>query len=426
MKVLILGYVWPEPNSSAAGSRIVELITAFTDAGWLVEFASAATPTEHQVDLTGLGVSTHSIELNASSFDEFVAGRAPDIVVFDRFVTEEQFGWRVATACPTALRVLDTEDLHSLRLTREQLHKQAMKRDRKTALPVSIEKQALYQAMLSEGTILREVAAILRSDISLMISDVEKMLLQSQFAVPDYLLHHLPFMLNVQNINPMPDFAARRGFVCMGNFRHAPNWDAVLWLKETVWPEIRARLPGATLSVCGAYPPPKATALHNKREGFCVTGWVDNAEQTIMQHRVLLAPLRFGAGIKGKLVDAMQTGTPSVTTSVGAEAMHGIHPWPGEITDDPAAIAEAAVALHENELLWQEASEKSAPLLQARYTAPVLGSELTGLLGDLKRDLSAHRERNFLGQMMNHHSMRSSEFMSRWIEVKSRKNLENL
>lgn len=419
LKILILGYVWPEPNSSAAGTRIVELIRAFNDAHWQVHFASAASVSEHQADLSTLGVESHSIALNCSSFNDFVRALAPDIVVFDRYITEEQFGWRVAESCPLALRVLDTEDLHSLRLAREVLHKKRQKAEGHSAPPVSAQGDSLYGAMLAQGDILREVAAILRSDISLIISDREMSLLQDAFYVPDYLLYHLPFMLPPAEATT-PTFSERRGFISIGNFRHAPNWDAVLWLKHILWPAIRTRLPAAELAVCGAYPPPKATALHNKREGFLINGWVKDARHSLQQHRVCLAPLRFGAGIKGKLVDAMQTRTPSVTTSIGAEGMHGELPWPGEITDNAEAFVEAAVHLHENNNAWQQASERAQPLLHQRYNHKQLASQLTQALAQLHSTLEEHRSRHFLGQLLNHHSLRSSEFMSRWIEAKSR------
>ena len=415
----MLGYVWPEPGSSAAGTRVLELLRAFADAGWERHFASAANTSEHQVDLAALGIGSHTIRLNCSSFDDFVRQLAPDLVVFDRFVTEEQFGWRVAEARPDALRVLDTEDLHSLRLTRGQLHRQALAAQGPAAGPVAAGGADLYRAMLAQGDILREVAAILRSDVSLMISEAEIALLHEYFAVPDSQLYHLPFMPAPRTQKP-PDWRARRGFISIGNFRHAPNWDAVLWLKQVIWPAIRTRLPGAELSVCGAYPPPKATALHQPREGFYVRGWVSDACTTISQHRVCLAPLRFGAGAKGKLIDAMQTDTPSVTTAIGAEGMHGTLAWPGAVADNADTFARAAVALHEQQAHWEEASNQARRLLQERFQSAEHARALVEYLAQLHQQLPAHRQQHFLSRLLNQQTLRSHEFMSRWIEAKSR------
>ena len=94
--LLILGFVWPEPKSSAAGSRMMQLIDLFAAANYNITFASTAQNLEFSEDLTYLGISVKSIELNSSSFDEFIKELNPEIVLFDRFMMEEQFGWRVS------------------------------------------------------------------------------------------------------------------------------------------------------------------------------------------------------------------------------------------------------------------------------------------------------------------------------------------
>ena len=122
--VLIIGFVFPEPNSSAAGGRMVQLISIFKKQGFDVTFASPAMDSDYMIDLNSLGVAKKSIALNCSSFDFFVKELNPSIVLFDRFMMEEQFGWRVAENCPDALRILDTEDLHCLRLARQKAFKE--------------------------------------------------------------------------------------------------------------------------------------------------------------------------------------------------------------------------------------------------------------------------------------------------------------
>ena len=106
----------------------------------------------------------------------------------------------------------------------------------------------------------RELAAIYRSDLNLMISEYEIDLLVEQFHVPAALLHWCPLMVDKVPSEFVP-FEQRQHFLSIGNFRHAPNWDAVLWMKTQVWPLIRQQLPDAQLHIYGAYTPPKATAL---------------------------------------------------------------------------------------------------------------------------------------------------------------------
>lgn len=422
--VLVVGYVWPEPRSSAAGSRMHELLTLFRGQGWHVTFASAAALSEHRADLSALGIPEIAITLNCDSFDALVAEMQPDMVLFDRFFTEEQFAWRVERAWPDALRVLDTSDLHSLRDARHQYLKQAQQAcanetDRHRVGAVQASPEQLFAAMANSDIAQREIAAIYRSDLTLMISSFEMHLLQHRFGVPAALLHHCALML-IPTQTTQPGFAERAHFISIGNFRHAPNWDSVLWLKNALWPLIRQRLPQAQLHVYGAYPPPKATALHNVRQGFHVLGWVDDAHRVMSQARVCLAPLRFGAGIKGKLADAMACGTPSVTTAIGSEGMHGDLPWAGAVVEDPAAFADAAVALYEEQSQWQQARQRGTVILQQRFDRDSLGHALILRLEQAFEQREEQRRQNFVGGMLRHHLHKSSQYMSQWIAAKNR------
>src|SRR5699024_1610660 len=126
------------------------------------------------------------------------------------------------------------------------------------------------------------------------------------FQVDKNLLHYLPFMLDSVDENIIqhwPLFEDRNHFVTIGNFRHPPNWDAVLYLKNEIWPNIRRKLPKAELHVYGAYPSEKVNALHQPAEGFKIMGRAQSAEAVVRKAKVSLAPLRFGAGLKGKLVE---------------------------------------------------------------------------------------------------------------------------
>ncbi|MBJ7538506.1 glycosyltransferase [Marinomonas transparens] len=410
MNLLIIGYVWPEPNSSAAGSRMMQLLNTFRKHNWQVTFASPAQQTEHMADLSVLGITSEQITLNDASFDQYIADQTPDIVVFDRFMMEEQFAWRVEKFSPNSLRILNTEDLHSLRQARHS----ALKQNK------TFQVEDLYS---DQG--IREIAAIHRCDLTLMISEVETQLLMDEFHVPETHLFHLPFMLPApKNTNKLIPFDERQHFISIGNFRHAPNWDAVLYLKNSLWPSIRKQLPKAELHIYGAYPPPKATQLHNAKEGFLVKGWAQDAQQVMQQARVCLAPLRFGAGIKGKLVEAMQMGTPSITTSIGAESMHGQFPWNGVITDDPDTFIDAAVSLYQDPASWQLMQQNGKHLLEARYQAEEWEPKLMKRLERQMQLKDSLRKKHFLGLMLRHHSLKSTQYMSQWIELKNKQEKE--
>jgi len=414
-KVLVLGYVWPEPNSSAAGSHMLSLLTLFVQQGWQVTFASPAQQGEHKVDLTNLGITEQAVALNRSSFDEFISELNPNVVMFDRFMLEEQFAWRVAKHCPDALRILDTEDLHSLRHARHQVLKQ---------------NRALTPADLNSDLAKREIASIFRCDLSLIISEYELELLKNHYAVPEHILLHCPFMLDLQNMIPSDiGYADRQHFISIGNFRHEPNWDAVLYLKQTIWPLIRKQLPKVELHIYGAYPPPKATQLHNPKQGFLVKGWAEDAKNVMQQAKVCLAPLRFGAGIKGKLTEAMLCGTPNVTTNIGTEGMDMGQDWPGLTTDlsvfnsdQEAAIhfANHAVKLYQEDELWQQKQRQGYDLIRANFDKETIQAKLLVCIADIQNNLNNHRTNNFIGQMLQHHQLKSTQYMSQWIEAKNR------
>lgn len=423
--VLVIGYVWPEPRSSAAGGHMMQILEALLAEGWSISFASPAKVGEHKADLAALGIAEAPIQLNDSSFDTFVGQLQPDVVLFDRFMMEEQFGWRVEKHCPDALRVLETSDLQSLRDARQALLKERLKHapdnhDFSSLFDAS--QDELFDYMAERDITQREIAAIYRCDLSLMISPTEIELLTQRFAVPAALLLWCPLMVDSQR-PPAPAFAERAHFLSIGNFRHAPNWDAVLWMKNTLWPLIRQRLPQAQLHVYGAYTPPKATALHNAAQGFHVKGWAEDALAVMAASRVALAPLRFGAGIKGKLLDAMLCGTPSVTTPVGAEGMCARETWPGAVQDSAQTLAEAAVTLYSDERYWAQAQARGYEVLDEQFGFNRHAQALTSLIQSLRANLPAHRRANFTGSMLRHHQHKSTQYFGQWIEAKNRPSL---
>ncbi len=411
-QLLVIAYVWPEPNSSAAGSQMIQILNFFLEQQYQISFASPAVKTPHRVDLDTMGITSDSIELNHSSFDDYVINLKPDIVLFDRFMMQEQFGWRVEKNCPDALRLLLTVDLHCVREARHQ----ALKQNRE-----------MTQQDLHSDTAKREIASILRCDLSLLISKFEMDLLINEFKIDKNLLCLVPFMLdNISSniIQSLPAFSKRQHFISIGNFKHQPNWDAVIYLKETIWPLIRKQLPDAEMHIYGSYPPEKAHQLQNKKENFLILGWAENTATVMQKARICLAPLRFGAGIKGKLIDAMLSGTPSITTNIGAEAMHGNLDnklmWNGVITDDPEYFAKAAVSLYQNEAAWNQMQNNGIKIINRYYDKNKISDYLSLRLIQIRDSLKQHRLDNFMGAVLQHHSMKSTEYMSRWIEAKNK------
>ncbi|MDQ8003251.1 MAG: glycosyltransferase [Pedobacter sp.] len=401
-KVLFIGLVWPEPTSSAAGTRIIQLVQLFLANGDEVHFASAASKSDFSFDLESLGVINHEIKLNDSSFNDWLADLNPNIVVFDRFMIEEQYGWRVQQECPNALRILDTEDLHFLRHAKQQSIKHSTGLD-------------LYNDVTK-----RELASILRCDLSLIISQVEMDLLK-QFNISNQILYYLPFLEEpISSTEHWKTFEERKDFVFIGNYLHEPNWQTLQYLKISVWPLLRKKLPEASLHIYGAYATEKVMQLQNVREKFFVRGRAEIARETIAQHRILLAPLLFGAGAKGKFIDAMQTGTPIASSAVGAEGMANGLDWAGIISDELQTFVNETVVLYHNKEAWQKAQQNGIKIINELYAKDKFEGEFLERIAEIEENLNKHRQQNFFGEILKHHTLQSTKYMSLWIEEKNK------
>lgn len=397
--LVIIGLVIPEPASTAAGHRMMQLIRLFSEADYKITFLTASNNLEFSEK-----IEIQKIEINNESFDKKIRNLNPDLVLFDRYVTEEQFGWRISENCPNALKIIDTEDLHFLREARRKAF---------------VEKRTVENKDFVNEIFRREIASILRCDLSLIISEFEFQLLTEKFKINPDILFYMPFL--TENIEEnKTGFQKRKYFVSIGNFLHEPNWQTVLKLKS-IWKNIRKQLPDAELHIYGAYSTEKVFQLHNEKEGFLVKGRAENVESLFKQYRVLLAPIPFGAGLKGKLWESMQFGLPNVTTSIGAEAMHKALPWNGFIKNSDDEFVEKAVELYQNEPAWNKANENAYVILNQVFDKKLYVKQFWEKLSDIENNLERHRTENYLCKILQHHQLNSTKYMSRWIEEKNKK-----
>ncbi|WP_445748894.1 glycosyltransferase [Polaribacter sp.] len=406
--LLIIGTVWVAPNASAAGSRMLQLMEVFLQQNFHITFACATNKSAPFFSLETLGIDEVEIQLNDASFDEFVRKLNPEIVIFDRFLTEEQFGWRIHEQCPNALTILDTEDLHFLRKTRENCIQKN--------LDFSINE------LKKQDITKREIASILRCDVSLIISTFEMQLLINDFKIDASLLYYLPFLLDVISENQIAkwkSFEERAHFVFIGNFFHKPNVDAVITLKNEIWGNIKKQLPKAEMHIYGAFVSQQIQQLHNPKEGFIIKGFAENVQEIVENTKAVLAPLRFGAGIKGKLTEAMICGTPSVTTKIGSEGMHQNLPWNGFVADDFSEFVEKAVLLYSDKNVWKTAQKNGVNIINSLYDKQQLFKPFINRILEIQQNLANHRAENFFGSLLQHHSLQASKYLSKWIEAKN-------
>ena len=255
MKILVFGKVWPEPSSSAAGKRMQQLIALLQQRG-TVYFVCASNQTGNEIDLESIGVVANTIHLNDDSVDDYLKNLQPDEVIFDRFITEEQYAWRVIEQCPNAVRILNTEDIHFLRKTRQDW----VKKEQKVA-------PSWRELDLMNNETKRELAAIYRSDWTIIISPEEFTLLEQEVRLPAESLVYLPLFYEKR----VPHLRQNRnGFLFIGNALHEPNSDAIRVLYDVIWPKIKAQLLEAVLYLAVAHPTSMVQQLHQPKKGVFV------------------------------------------------------------------------------------------------------------------------------------------------------------
>lgn len=397
--IVIIGLVIPEPASTAAGNRMMQLIQIFREHHYKITFLTAAQNLEFSEK-----IEYQKIELNDASFDALILQLNPDYVLFDRYITEEQFGWRFTENCPNAVKILDTEDLHFLRKAREKAFKS--------------NRTLIYSDFIND-VFKREIASILRCDLSLIISEFEFELLTEKFRINPQTLLYIPFLTEDKEMEA-PGFAERKNFVSIGNFLHEPNWQTVLQLKK-IWTRIKTKLPEAELHIYGAYTSEKVLQLHNEKEGFIVKGRANSVKEIFEEYRVLLAAIPFGAGLKGKLWESMVFGIPNVTTNMGAEAMSVNGKWNGFIEDSEEKFAAKAAEIYTIENLWKNAQQNGFMILKQKFMKKDFDELLIQKIHTISENLTEYRNQNFLGQILQHHYLNSTKYMSKWIEEKNKK-----
>ena len=405
---LLFSTVWPEPESSAAGVRQLQWVRFFMNAGYEVILSSPSKPK----DSARYGVECLPLPLNRSLVREELKRIAPEIVMFDRFLLEEQFGHFVYEECPQALVLLETQDLHFVRRARESV--------RERYLSIDSFPRELYRS----ETAIRETASIQRVDYSYLVSSFEEDLLLQEFGIGLEKIQWVPFLydpiLEVETFQK--PFSERTGFSWIGNFRHAPNMDGLRWFLRDIWPTIRTKLPDANLHLYGAYPTSEVMNWNRPEQGVYSHGPAKTLTEVFQNARVNLAPLRFGAGVKGKILEGFRHGLPCVTTKVGVEGLlppkPSDHEFPGLEANTDIEFAHACVELYRDEHLWIQKRMDAVRLLDEVYSEVDTGPKI---LDQLKHLLELKKSGDLPGwtsQILRHELVNSHKYFSKWIELK--------
>ncbi len=259
----------------------------------------------------------------------------------------------VASACldqvrrfmPSAKVLFFTSDLHFLREARKA--------------ELSGRKADTIKAEITRRD---ELLVAVKSDCCIVHSAVEQALLARE--LPSTPVELYGWSIDV--VGRGEPFNRRRDFVFLGGYQHPPNVDAVLHFVEDIFPLIKTRIPDAKFYVLGSHPPPELQRLAS--DDIIITGFVPDLGPCLGKCRVGVAPLRYGAGIKGKIAMMMSHGLPVVTTTMGAEGMNLAHEQEVLIQDDPRAFADEAVRLHGDAALWERLSAAGLEVVDRQYS----------------------------------------------------------
>ena len=263
-------------------------------------------------------------------------GHLFDVVHIFRFNVMQDAISAIKKHCPQAQIVFNNMDLHYLRVERQ----------------AGVENSDLLRAT-AKSLKTTEMAVMEKADVVCVPSTVEKALLEAESKLTKPVAV-MPFMID------LPERASgfgppRRDILFLGGYGHSPNIDAAVWMAQEIWPLIRHRMVGSRLVLAGANPTPEVLGL--AASDILVPGRVDDLGPLFASASVFVAPLRYGAGVKGKIYSAFGAGVPVVSTAIGVEGMNlteGVHAL---IADEPAAFADAVLGLASDQQRWSDITE---------------------------------------------------------------------
>ena len=359
-RVLVIDACMLTPDQDSGSVRMQAMLELLMEENCKVTFV--ADSLEHRQPYVG-DLQQRGVEVLFHPYVRSVSallaerGSEFDVIVLSRHYIAVRHMGAVRSFAPRALLVFDTVDLHFLRA------------ERLAELEDSAMAKAAARAKREE-----ELALIREADVTLVVSPVERTLLTR--LVPDA---DIALLSNIHDLMPGgKPFAEREGLLFIGGFAHPPNTDAVLWYARHVLPRIRQLLPGVATRIVGADPP--ASIGNLAAEDFIVTGHAPDVTPYFTACRVSISPLRYGAGVKGKVNLAMSYGVPVVATTPSVEGMHLTADDNVLIADTAEDFAAAIARVYRDEALWHRLAEGGRASIRTHFSREVARAALAALL----------------------------------------------
>jgi len=363
--LVIDGFV-PTPDKDAASFDVYWFMRILLGLGYEVTFVPAFTAAHagrYTDELRALGI-TCPVAPALTSVRDFIAqqGATFDLAVIYRITVAERLMEPLRASAPQAKVIFNTVDLHFLRDQRQA--------------KVNRQLHAFVEAKQREK---QELAVIGAADATVLLSAFEF----------DYVGAHAARARRfyIPLASPVPGrlapYEGRSGALFVGGFAHAPNVDAVHFLCGAIWPLVRRLLPEAALFVVGADPPAEILAYHAPERGITIAGYVKDLTELYRSVRVSVAPLRYGAGLKGKIVASLAVGVPCVTTPVGFEGMPPGGAKAITVADDPDDFARAVAAVYADPDEWLRKSDAGIAFARENFSIEPITARVLAMLADL-------------------------------------------
>ena len=346
-RVLVIDYATPDQHADAGSYAAIQEMKLLQKLGMKLTFVpeNMAHMGKLTRELQRMGVEALYAPFYSSVFDVIEKRiKEFDAIYITRYSVAEKYLEQIRSRTQAKI-IFNNADLHFLRELRSA---------------ATTGEYSMEQALETRS---RELDVMRKVDAILSYNETEHAVIQSHNLRGDNIFK-CPWVLT-----PKPEgrsFEAREGIAFLGGFRHHPNVEAVKWFVANVMPELLKQQPDIKFYVYGSNPTEEIEALGS--EHVIIKGFVENLDDVFFNHKVIVAPLLSGAGIKGKVLEAMSYGVPQVLTKIAAEATglsHKISTW---IQDEPVLMAEGILNLQRHEALWEKFSQNSRILADELYS----------------------------------------------------------
>jgi len=334
LNILYVDHYLPEPDKDSGSLRTFNILGIFAHMDNKITFwpdnLHLSQPYTSELQQKGIEVI-----YGPHDFEKFLEERKNlfDIAIIARPYIAVKYIDSIKSKLPNCRIIYDTTDLHFLRMKRQ------------SSVDKSVNKDEIKKMHDTEFYLMKN------SDFTILTSNVEAKILHEEddslkFAV-------LPNVHEI--IEKVPEFNTRKNLMFLGGFQHIPNIDAAEHLVKEIFPEIKQNISDVKLFIVGSHPPDKVKKLES--DDVKVTGYVPDITSYFKECKVMLSPLRYGAGVKGKITQSLSQGLPVITSTIGAEGINMVDGENCMISDDDKEVAKKTISVYTDEKLWKKISD---------------------------------------------------------------------